>query len=320
MRIFPGKRKRTWHGLFLLSLAALLFETAAIPLYALESGAAFLRIGTGARAEALGGAYTALASDINALRYNPGGLGGLTKRELGFTHAQWLMDSQFDVLGFAQPLKTGSLGIGMARLGMGNIEGRSADRQVTGGFTASDSVYTLGYGRPIADALGGKLGAGFNVKYLESRIGSDSASTFAVDFGAMQKLDGLPMTVGLSVLNIGQGLKFLDQRDPLPLTLAVGGAYRLAGAFNIALDVRHEPQDKSFDVGIGTEYSIISGFALRAGYASASTTRSGKNSGLGLAGLGGGFGLRLRGYSADYTFTPFGELGNVQRLSLGARF
>ncbi|MFA6093803.1 MAG: PorV/PorQ family protein [Elusimicrobiota bacterium] len=306
-------------GLFIILLSALLF-IAALPLYAFDSGAAFLRIGTGARAEALGGAYTALASDVNALRYNPGGLGGLSKRELGFTHAQWVMDSQFDVLAFAQPLKTGSLGVGMARLGMGAIEGRSADRQATEGFTASDSVYTLGYGRPIVEAFGGNLGAGINVKYLESRIGSDSASTFAADFGLMQKLDGLPMTLGLSVLNMGQGLKFLDQRDPLPLTVSVGGAYRLAGAFNIALDVRHEPQDKSFDVGVGTEYSIISGFALRAGYASASATRSSKNDGAGLAGLGGGFGLRLRNYSADYTFTPFGELGNVQRLSLGARF
>jgi len=40
----------------------------------------------------------------------------------------------------------------------------------------------------------------------------------------------------------------------------------------------------------------------------------------GLSGLGAGLGLRMRGYNLDYAFTPFGELGNVQRLSLGARF
>ncbi|MFA5138879.1 MAG: hypothetical protein WC728_06550 [Elusimicrobiota bacterium] len=30
--------------------------------------------------------------------------------------------------------------------------------------------------------------------------------------------------------------------------------------------------------------------------------------------------LKLGNYRADYTFTPFGELGNAQRFSLGARF
>ncbi len=40
----------------------------------------------------------------------------------------------------------------------------------------------------------------------------------------------------------------------------------------------------------------------------------------GLSGLGGGFGLKMGKYRADYTFTPFGALGNAQRISLGARF
>jgi len=31
-------------------------------------------------------------------------------------------------------------------------------------------------------------------------------------------------------------------------------------------------------------------------------------------------GISLRRFRADYTFTPFGQLGNVQRVSLGARF
>ncbi|MBI5242169.1 MAG: hypothetical protein HY922_00635, partial [Elusimicrobia bacterium] len=39
-----------------------------------------------------------------------------------------------------------------------------------------------------------------------------------------------------------------------------------------------------------------------------------------LGGFGGGFGLKFGNYRADYTFTPFGELGNAQRISLGCRF
>ena len=49
-------------------------------LAALNTGAAFLKIGTGARPAALGGAYTALADDVNAIYYNPGALARLQRR------------------------------------------------------------------------------------------------------------------------------------------------------------------------------------------------------------------------------------------------
>jgi hypothetical protein len=104
--------------------------------------------------------------------------------------------------------------------------------------------------------------------------------------------------------------------------LAFGTAYRLGGLLHLAVDVRHEPYDKRTEVGVGTEYALLPVFAVRAGYASqaARTISSTSSSPIGLGGLGGGFGLKLGNYRADYTFTPFGELGNVQRISLGARW
>ncbi|MEK7745861.1 MAG: PorV/PorQ family protein [Elusimicrobiota bacterium] len=289
-----------------------------------RTGAAFLKIGTGARPEAMGGAYTALSDDVNAMHYNPGGLSLVERRELGFTHTQWLLGSQFDFLGFAQPTRLGMLGLAMTRLGTGSQEARDANRQATGGFSASDSAYALGLGRKLGHGvLGyGSLSLGANVKYLQSKIGSDSASTFALDLGAIHRLDALPLSFGFSVLNMGQGMKFISQRDPLPLTFALGTAYRLGGLLHLALDVRHEPYDKRTEVGVGTEYSVLPVFAVRAGYASQAARAIGSASAgpVGLGGLGGGFGLKLGNYRADYTFTPFGELGTVQRLSLGSRF
>ncbi len=64
---------------------------------------------------------------------------------------------------------------------------------------------------------------------------------------------------------------------------------------------------------------MLPGFAVRAGYMS-NAREAGRGGLTPLAGLGGGFGLKLGNYRADYTFTPFGELGNVQRLSLGMRW
>ncbi|MEK9145167.1 MAG: PorV/PorQ family protein, partial [Elusimicrobiota bacterium] len=276
------------------------------------------------RPEAMGGAYAALSDDVHAMHYNPGGLPLLDRRELGFTHTQWLLDSQFDFLGFAQPTRLGMLGLAMTRLGTGSQEARDANRQATGGFSASDSAYSLGIGRKLGHGVMGygSLSLGANVKYLQSRIGSDSASTFAMDMGAVHRLNALPLSFGFSVLNLGQGMRFISQRDPLPLTLTFGTAYRLGGLLHLAVDVRHEPYDKRTEVGVGTEYALLPVFAVRAGYASqaARAIGSASSSPIGLGGLGGGFGLKLGNYRAVYTFTPFGELGNVQRISLGARF
>ncbi|MBI5243955.1 MAG: hypothetical protein HY922_09810 [Elusimicrobia bacterium] len=157
------------------------------------------------------------------------------------------------------------------------------------------------------------------MKFLESKIGSDSASTIALDFGAIHQFAKKPLSVGLSVLNVGQGMKFISQRDPLPLTLSLGGAYRLAGALSMAIDIRYESNDHRTDVGVGTEYAIFPAFALRAGYATQGPMISTGGSSP-LNGLGGGFGLKLKNYRADYSFAPFGELGNVQRISLEVKF
>ncbi|PCI38947.1 MAG: hypothetical protein COB53_04060, partial [Elusimicrobia bacterium] len=157
----------------------------------------------------------------------------------------------------------------------------------------------------------------------KSEIGPFSAQTIAFDLGAKKKIPGRPLTLGAAVLNIGKGMQFLDQVDPLPLTFSVGAAYRIANTLNLAVDVRHDVHAGRFDVGIGSEYAVLPSFSLRAGYASqfdgASSGGTGGLSGQ-IGGLGGGFGIRRNGYRADYTFTPFGALGNLQRFSFGASF
>ncbi|MFH1722990.1 MAG: PorV/PorQ family protein [Elusimicrobiota bacterium] len=311
------------HSALILLAAALLATPGCLLMAAINSGAAFLKIGTGARPSAMGGAYTAIASDVDAMYYNPGGLANLTRRELGATHAEWLLDTRFDFLGYAHPTQFGTFGLGVTRLAAGNQDGRDANRQATGSFEASDAAYTASFSRAVTPGgilASGRTSLGVNLKYLQSRIGAYSAETVAFDLGAQHQLSGTPLSLGMSVLNIGKGMQFLQQVDPLPLTVSAGAAYRFGGTLNIVLDVRHEVYDKRTDVGVGTEYALLPSFALRAGYASQFSGTSGSGTLASLGGLGAGFGINMRNYRADYTFTPFGDLGNVQRISLGARF
>ena len=41
---------------------------------AVQEGAAFLKLGVGARAVGMGGAYTAIADDVNSMGWNPAGI------------------------------------------------------------------------------------------------------------------------------------------------------------------------------------------------------------------------------------------------------
>jgi len=301
-------------GVFILAFGFLLIPSQWL-VAAINSGAAFLKIDTGARPTAMGGAYTALADDVNALYYNPGGLGNLRQRELGATHTKWLMNTTFDFLGYAHPLKKGTFGLGVTRLSIGGHEGRDANRQATSSYDASDTAYTIGYSRRLA----GRTSMGGNFKYLQSRIGDYSASAVAFDAGALHQFGGMPLALGVSVLNMGKGMTYLDQTDPLPLTLSLGAAYRLGGMFQVTTDIRHDVYDKQTSLGFGTEYALMPRFSIRAGYTSFASRNFGGAAGA-IGGFGGGFGLKLGRYRADYTFTPFGALGNAQRLSLGARF
>lgn len=310
---------------FILGFAAL-FDFP-LPARADGTGAAFLKIGMGARPTGMGNAFTAVANDINSITWNPAGLSLLNKKEFGAMHAELFADTRYDFIGYAQPLAGrtggadyGTIGFAVQYLSQGTIEGRSADRRAAGEFSGSDKVFNMAFSRRFNSSL--LFGA--NLKYLNSSIENESARTFALDIGGMYRF--LPgFMAGFAVQNIGPGIKFIDQRNSLPLTLAIGAGYEIGAGLLLALDVKNRPNDNKTIVSMGTEYAVFSALSLRAGYLAAP---AGSISGNGIAanifgdmsGLGAGLGLKAFGYSLDYAFMPFGELGNVQRISLGARF
>lgn len=282
--------------------------------------AAFLKIGVGARALAMGGAYTAIADDVSAVGWNPAGLAALSKRELGATHTELTSDTHFDFISFAQPVKYGVLAAAGTYLSQGKIPGRDVNGAPTGGYSAADQAAALGFAAKVLPDL--NLGA--NVKYIRSSIAEASAQSGAVDVGGQYVLSGLRgpgvPVVGASVQNLGPAMKFLDQSSQLPLTLAAGLGYRLPAGSLVAFDYKGRPYSRESEFSVGAEYAVLSNVALRAGYGTA-TASTGDNAVLSaLNGFSMGLGFKFRAYKLDYSFTPAGELGSVQTLSLGAKF
>lgn len=287
--------------------------------YALESGASFLKIDNAARAVSMGSAYTTLASGVEALSYNPSGLAMAKGLEVGFSHTNWLMDSRHDFVGVAMPIKSIGAGnyrggwvagLGIIRLSNSSIEVRNADRSAGGSFTSYDQAVSIGLGRAI-----GRWRLGFGVKYLESYIAGEKARGAALDFGFSQVLNTrLPITIGFAVQNLGNGMKYMSQRDPLPLSFAAGFSFSVVPGINLALDAKRLVYDKQTTVSFGTEYAVLSGLALRSGYLTNSS------SSLKDKGFSAGVGFNFWNTNLDYSVTPYGELGNTQKITLKKSF
>ena len=284
---------------------------------ALESGAEFLRIDTDARAGAMSSAGAASAMGISALTYNPAGLASMGKGEAVLSHSAWYLGSAHDFVGggFSLPGSEGwKMGLSLARLSSGNMEGRSASRSRTGGYSAYDQAVSLGLARQY-----GLYSVGGAVKYIESSIAGVKGTGYAVDMGIKRGLRGLPVSVGVAVQNLGPGIRYISQRDQLPLSVSAGIMFMPVAGFMLNFDARRYVYDKYTAYSVGTEYALFGGPGAMTGL----SLRGGLNGGAGQSAAGAftaGAGIKLMNADLDYAMSPFGELGSTQKLSLKKKF
>lgn len=329
-------------GRRLLPVLLLFFALAALrlPLHAARiypsagtTSAAFLKIGAGARAEGMAGAFTAVADDPTAVYWNPAGLVYSGERAVSFSHYDRFQGLNQEFLSCVLPgrtlgpLKNSVLSSGVWGLGLNyfhtqkDLERRSGAGETLnfftdpeGTFRAYDLAFSLSYGwRPQP---GSALGA--TVKAIRQTIDNRAGATLALDLGGVRdvKLLDRDFTAGLSLQNLGPGVKFTSKRFPLPLTLKAGLSSRLPGpGLLVSLDA-DKPVDNYPSFILGLEYPLTGRLVMRTGY----KYRLYGNETGGLSGFAAGFGLVFGRFSFDYAFTPSGDLGNNQVLSLAFKF
>ncbi len=306
---------------FLAGVLALLLAVLAPGSHA-ESGsttAGFLLVPVGGRAVAMGGAYTALAEDPYALHYNPAGL-ARSAQVLTFAHNEYILDLSQEFVGYAHPLSVGVLGVAVNYFDYGDFDrtthaagfaGVAAPTGLSsqGQFDASNLALSVGYARAMGDAgfhVGGAL------KYIQQDIDNFSGQSVAADLGVYWRRADGPVSLGLSVLNIGDKLKTGRRADNLPLAIRFGGAWRIIPErLTVAADLLKVTGDDRLSGHVGGEYWIARMLALRAGYSSESDIGTGFTAGVG---------VRVDRFQVDYAFADEDELGNAHRISLNYRF
>jgi long-subunit fatty acid transport protein len=298
-----------------LIIAALLLGAGTIRA---DEGAAFLKLGTGARATALGGAYTALGDDASSIGWNPAGLARLEKREVTASHAELVERTRLDFAAYAHPTTNGTFAAGLLYLSHGSFDGRDAAGRATGKVTASDSALSLAYARKTEFA-----DVGMAVKLITSHIAEAQAQTAAIDFGVKRKVAELKggrvfAAAAVRNLNVGPGLRYSSARTELPLQLAAGGAW-VSERAALSVDLLNGPNGSGSDASFGGEYRPMKSFVLRAGYSTAGLIAGGSGFDA-MRGLSFGIGLKSERVTFDYAVTPAGDLGQAHRFGIGVRF
>ena len=275
------------------------------------TAADILNIGVGARAIGMGEAYTAQADDVSSLYWNPAGLALMQERQASF-----MFDSGYEGMSYQNasvgiPLENGAVGGSLSYLSYGNINGYDQSGASTGNQNAYSGVATLG-----AAFLGNQWSAGANVKGIRENLADETANGAAFDLGANliypRPVMGGTLRLGAVAQNLGSGIEFEQQKDPLPTDYKVGIAavQMLDKRLNASLDYTTPKADNSYVSG-GLEYWIVPFLALRTGYTTNKTEGSGVRAGVG---------FRVKGVSFDYAYAGQGELGMSNRFELSLRF
>jgi len=308
------------------------------------AAAQFLKIGVGARANGMGGSFTAIANDVSTIYWNPAGIANLNRTSIGFTHSEWFADISHDFAGVVVPIPSSDfLAVHATTLNTGEQEVTTvANPDGTGIFyDVRDLAIGLTYSRQLTD----RFSVGLTGKYVLQTLYNVQASSFTLDVGSYLRTGFHNLIIGMAISNFG-GTMQLDGRDlitiadvnssfsgnynpdarlttqeyHLPLIFRVGLALDVVGGndpviqsedyrLTLATEGTHL-NDNNERFNIGSELSWTETVFVRAGYKINYDTEKWA------LGIGVNIPIGNQKVVFDYAFIEFENLGSVSQFSL----
>ncbi|HZV13046.1 MAG TPA: PorV/PorQ family protein [Candidatus Kapabacteria bacterium] len=182
-----------------------------------SDGGLVLKMPIGARATAMGGAFSGLANDLTSVYWNPAGVAALRDQDVDFEYAQSFGGISYDFVAASMPISSQyNLAASAAFLSFGDIPITTILAQDGTGatFTASDMVLGLTFAGNLTD----KFSFGISGKYVRTGFYTLAASGLAFDVGTLYKTDFNGMTFGLAISNLGTQEQYSGQALLTPLS------------------------------------------------------------------------------------------------------
>lgn len=309
------------------------------------TAAQFLKIGVGGRAIGMGGAYTAIAKDINAIYWNPAGLSRVVGNgEATFNHADWLAGTDYDFAAFSVNAGyLGAVGVHVISFRTPEEDVRTVANPEGTGQKWDMNSFSMGltYSRNLTD----RFSIGFTGKFVYEKIFNVSARGAAFDLGVMFDTPIESITLGAVISNFGtkmqlKGRDLYINVDPIngsggisevpaeyrtesydmPLNLKFGLAWRAVRTEEVqvlATVEGNQPNDNSEYVNSGLEIGLKNTIFLRGGYKALLLEDSEE-------GLTFGAGIRYdvvgTNLAFDFGWADFGRLNNVKFVTFSVKY
>lgn len=218
------------------------------------SSVPFLLISPDARASGMGETGVAIADDINAIYWNPGGLAFLdyfpnSEEDIPFMQAAlsfspWLPQFNADLFysygTFGRYFEEldGTVAFNFIYMNLGEFTRTSEGGQVLGKFLSNEFAVGMSYGTLITD----DLGIGLQLRYIRSNLtptGQNQkeagvGNSVSFDLGLLYKPSGFkildvrnPLSFGFNLQNVGPKITYINESDPLPTNLKMGAAWKI---------------------------------------------------------------------------------------------
>lgn len=301
-----------------------------------QAGAQFTKIGVGARANAMGGAYGSVANDLSSIHWNPAGLAGIEGLAAEFSYTSWFADFQHNFGAIAFPLSPDYI-IALSLVSFGASDIPITTMNSPDGTGATYDVNDYSVQLTFSGFLTDQFKFGVNAKYMQNTFADVAAGGFAFDVGTIYDTGLRGIKLGFSIHNLGteqeyegQNLrdtkKFIEAMRASPLdvsyvsypfsipivfragisaTVIEDGDHELLGAFDFVTT-----SDAPEQFIVGAEYTWNEFLAFRAGY-NLGHDQFGLSGGVGIKYFSGDFGGRL-----DYSISPTFDIGLINRLSI----
>jgi hypothetical protein len=277
------------------------------------SGMTFLKIDYSPYSASLGGATSGYAIGPDGFLSNPASMS--FEKDLSFGSSFGLLYAGISDgdLFVQKGFSFGKLGLAGRFVTYGSMDKTDSLGNVIGDLSATDIAISAVYSKEVIE----RLSIGIAPFFASSSIDDFSGVAFGCDLGSLYKFDRGKGRVGLTAKNIGVlSWANSDSSDPLPTTVSLGASYRLQGLPLFAMAQGDWSNDAGFSGGFGIEVVQLKPLYLRVGYRIRPHISGELADNEDFNGIAAGFGLKLKGVYADYSFQHFGALGMTHKFAI----
>lgn len=234
-------------------------------LAAQSSGApgAFLRMSIGAKASAMGSAFSAVCNNASAMFWNPAGLSQVGRMQIDCGYHPLAYDRKLTFASAVFPVKRySSLGIGWVGFGVKDIEARTMNTQHPDFlFSDAENALIFSYAQRVFNAVA----IGGIVKVLNHCLGLNRAFGFGFDVGFLVR----PIEqwrFALSYQDLKTHLRWeTGFYEIFPCRIRLGTALRINDQILFAVDLS-KTQKETTRLHLGAEFDILDIISLRTGF------------------------------------------------------